>query len=48
MTTAQIRDVTERLVTAGQWRDGDPEILVVLDAGYDAPRIAHLLAGLPV
>lgn len=31
-----------------QWQEGDPEILVVLDAGYDAPRIAHLLDGLPV
>ncbi|MFD9727369.1 transposase [Streptomyces sp. NPDC059072] len=28
--------------------EGDPNVLVVLDAGYDAPRIAHLLAGLPV
>ncbi|MDQ0711621.1 hypothetical protein QFZ55_001073 [Streptomyces luteogriseus] len=25
-----------------------PDILVVLDAGYDAPRIAHLLGDLPV
>ncbi|TJZ59164.1 transposase [Streptomyces piniterrae] len=48
VTTAQIREVTERLVAAGQWREGDPEILVVLDSGYDAPRIAHLLSGLPV
>jgi DDE superfamily endonuclease len=40
--TAQIRDVVERLIAAGQWRNGDPEILVVLDAGYDAPRIAYL------
>ncbi|MFE4973666.1 transposase [Kitasatospora sp. NPDC056651] len=48
VTTAQIRDMVERLVGVGQWRDGDPEILVVLDAGYDAPRIAHLLDGLPV
>lgn len=48
VTTGQIRDVVERLITAGQWRVGDPEILVVLDAGYDAPRIAHLLADLPV
>ncbi|MFF6984714.1 transposase [Streptomyces sp. NPDC008343] len=37
-----------RLVAAGQWRPGDLEVLVVLDAGYDALRIAHLLAGLPV
>ncbi|MEU9115199.1 transposase [Streptomyces sp. NPDC048483] len=34
--------------SAGQWREGDPEILVALDAGYDAPRIAHLLGDLPV
>ncbi|MEU7107697.1 NF041680 family putative transposase [Streptomyces sp. NPDC046215] len=48
VTTAQIREVTERIIAAGQWQKGDPEILVVLDSGYDAPRIAHLLAGLPV
>ena len=51
VTTAQIREVVERLVAAGQWEDGDPDILVVLDAGYagyDAPRLAHLLAGQPV
>ncbi|WP_106186336.1 transposase [Umezawaea tangerina] len=33
---------------AGQWREGDPEILVVLDTGYDTPRIAYLLGDLPV
>ncbi len=43
VTTVQIREVVERLVAAGQWRPGDPRVLVVLDAGYDAPRIAHLL-----
>ena len=48
VTSTQIREVVQRLIAAGQWREGDPEILVVLDAGYDAPRIAHLLAGLPV
>lgn len=48
VTAEQVREVIERLVTAGQWRDGDLEVLVVLDAGYDAPRIAHLLADLPV
>ncbi|MCE7001903.1 transposase [Kibdelosporangium philippinense] len=48
VTTAQIHEVVERLITTGQWREGDPEILVVLDAGYDAPRIAHLLCDLPV
>jgi hypothetical protein len=48
VTTAQIREVVERLIAAGQWQQGELEILVVLDAGYDAPRIAHLLGELPV
>lgn len=48
VTTVQIRGVVERLVAAGQWRPGDPEVLIVLDAGYDAPRIAHLLGDQPV
>lgn len=48
VTTTQIREVVERLIAVGQWREGDPEIMVVLDAGYDAPRIAHLLGDLPV
>ncbi|WP_443041531.1 NF041680 family putative transposase [Streptomyces sp. B21-083] len=48
VTTVQVREVVEQLVAAGQWKPGDPEVLVVLDAGYDAPRIAHLLRDLPV
>ncbi|KQX44551.1 transposase [Streptomyces sp. Root63] len=48
ITATQLRCVVEELLAAGQWREGDPEILVVLDAGYDAPRIYHLLGGLPV
>ncbi|MFI1023341.1 transposase [Streptomyces olivaceus] len=47
VTTEQIRDVVEWLMAASQWKPGDPDVLVVLDAGYDAPRIAHLLAGPP-
>ncbi|MFD7129725.1 MULTISPECIES: transposase [Streptomyces] len=31
-TTVQVREVIERLVAAGRWRPGDPEVLVVLDA----------------
>ncbi|MBO3676894.1 transposase [Streptomyces sp. NEAU-YJ-81] len=34
VTTVQIREVVERLIAAGQWQEGDPEVLVVLDAGY--------------
>ncbi|RAJ46769.1 DDE superfamily endonuclease [Streptomyces sp. KhCrAH-43] len=48
VTADQVRQVVERLVASGQWSAGDPEILIVLDAGYDAPRIARLLSGLPV
>ncbi|WP_216369683.1 NF041680 family putative transposase [Streptomyces griseofuscus] len=48
VTASQVREVVERLVTAGQWTEGDLDILVVLDAGYDAPRIAYLLSGLSV
>ena len=38
----------KRLVAAGQWRTGDPEILVVFDAGYDTARLADQLPNLPV
>ncbi len=48
VTTAQLHAMINRLIDAGQWKADDPEALVVLDAGYDAPRIAHLLAALPV
>jgi hypothetical protein len=48
VTVDQLRDVVERFVAAGHWQEGDPEILVVLDAGYEAPRIAHLLGNLPL
>jgi DDE superfamily endonuclease len=47
VTAAQVRDVITRLIAAGQWRQGDPEILVIFDAGYDLTRLAWLLAGLP-
>jgi hypothetical protein len=48
VTTRQIRDVVQRLIASHHWREGDPEVLVVLDAGYDTPRIAYLLEDLPV
>ena len=31
-----------------QWQPGDRDIFIVLDAGYEAPRIAWLLRDLPV
>ncbi|WP_233512289.1 transposase [Micromonospora deserti] len=44
-TAGQVREVVQRLITIGQWR---PDIWVVADAGYDGPRLAFLLADLPV
>jgi hypothetical protein len=48
VTAAQVRDVVTRLIAAGHWREGDPAILVVFDAGYDVTRLAWLLADVPV
>jgi hypothetical protein len=48
VTAGQVRAVVDRLRRAGQWRDGDPPVLVVFDAGYDVTRLAWLLADLPV
>ncbi len=48
LAAAQLREVAGRLVAAGQWRPGDLDMVVVLDSGYNAARLAHLLAGLPV
>ena len=48
VTAGQVREVVMRIIDAGHWRDGDPDILVVFDSGYDLTRLAWLLAGLPV
>ena len=48
VTATQIQQVWQRLRAAGQWREGDPPVLVVLDAGYDVIRLAFLLHDLPV
>src|ERR1039458_2614549 len=47
VTAAQVRDVVRRLIEAGHWKDGDPAILVIFDAGYDVTRLSFLLADLP-
>src|SRR6266540_3330691 len=47
-TADQIREVWARLRAAGQWREDDPPLLVVTDAGYDVIRLAFLLRDLPV
>ncbi|PZG01722.1 NF041680 family putative transposase [Nonomuraea aridisoli] len=48
VTAAQLRGVLERLIAAGQWRSGDPDMLIVTDAGYDITRLAYVLRDLPV
>jgi hypothetical protein len=48
VTAQQVRNVVDRLITAGHWRPGNPDILLVADAGYDGPRLTHVLADLPV
>jgi hypothetical protein len=48
VTAAQLRDVVARLAAAGHWKDGDPAIVIAMDAGYNVTRLAWLLAGLPV
>jgi hypothetical protein len=47
VTAAQVREVIGRLIAAGHWRGGDPDIVVVLDSGYDLTRLAWLLRDLP-
>jgi hypothetical protein len=48
VTAARVRQVVTGLMSAGQWRPRDPDILIVADASYDAPRLAFVLADLPV
>ena len=48
VTAGQLREVVVRLIAAGQWAEGDPEIVIAMDAGYNVTRLAYLLAGLPV
>ena len=48
VTAAQIRDVVTRIIAAGHWEPGDPDIIIVFDAGYDLTRLAWLLRDLPV
>ncbi|MGW4125381.1 transposase [Nocardia sp. NPDC004711] len=48
VTAAQLRTVIENLIDARHHQPGDPDIWIVADSGYDAPRLAFLLADLPV
>jgi hypothetical protein len=44
VTAAQVRVVITRVIAAGHWREGDPPILVIFDAGYDVTRLSFLSA----
>ncbi|MEU5041846.1 transposase [Streptomyces griseorubiginosus] len=48
VTAHQVRRIVGDLVACGRWREGDPDIMVVFDADYHAPRMAYLLRNLPV
>jgi DDE superfamily endonuclease len=48
VTAAQVREVVQRIISAGHWHEGDPLILVIFDAGYEPARLAWLLGDLPV
>ncbi|MFE2972824.1 NF041680 family putative transposase [Streptomyces sp. NPDC059340] len=48
VTADQVRDLVGRLITAGQWHEGDPLMWIVIDAGYDVMRLSYLLRDLPV
>jgi hypothetical protein len=48
VTADQLRAVVDRLISAGHWQPGDPDILIVMDAGYDVTRLAFVLADLSV
>jgi hypothetical protein len=48
VTALQLREVVARLTAAGHWHEGDPNVLIVMDSGYDVTRLAFVLADLPV
>jgi hypothetical protein len=48
VTAVQVRAVIERLITAGQRRDGDPNVLVEFGADKDLAQLAFLFEDLPV
>ncbi|MGH3804448.1 MAG: transposase, partial [Pseudonocardiaceae bacterium] len=48
VTAAQLREVVTRIIAAGHWSSGDPDMLIVIDAGYDSAYLSHALADLPV
>ncbi|WP_372478155.1 transposase [Streptomyces barringtoniae] len=45
---ASSRQLVDRLIAAGQWRPGDRDMLIVMDASYDVMRLAWLLRDPPI
>lgn len=45
VTAARLRAVVERLVAAGRWQPGAPDITIVMDAGYDVTAWPGCAAG---
>ncbi|MFL6119860.1 transposase [Actinophytocola sp.] len=43
VTATQLREVVDRIIDAGHWRQGDPPILIVADAGYDVTRFGDCI-----
>ena len=37
VTAAEVGGVIGRIVAAGHWHDGDPDIMLIYDAGYERP-----------
>ncbi|MHA6793794.1 transposase [Pseudonocardia bannensis] len=47
VTAHQLRAVVARLIAAGPWRGGGPDVLIVMDAGGEVTRLAFVLADPP-
>jgi hypothetical protein len=47
VTAAQVRNVVARLVAVVRRKPGDPDIIVVFDAGYEPTRLARLPGPVP-
>jgi len=48
VTAAQLRGTVQRLTQVRHWQPRDPDILIVMDSGYDVTYLSHALADLPV
>ncbi|MGO9669443.1 MAG: transposase [Streptosporangiaceae bacterium] len=45
VTAGQVREVVTRIIAAGHWKDGGPDILVIFDAGYDLTSLGPAAPG---